>query len=149
MLADGGFSIVIVTNQSGLNRGFFDERDLETVNARLRRELRVRGADFHALYYCPHRPEEGCGCRKPLPGLLLRAAAELNLDLSSSYMVGDREWDIEAGRAAGTKTILISNDRKAKNCGTKADFIARNLVQAALLILERNSTQKRRSPRES
>jgi histidinol-phosphate phosphatase family protein len=96
-LADAGFMIVIATNQSGLGRGLFTEEELRAVNDQLRVELRARGADYDALYYCPHRPEDGCDCRKPKPGLLLRAASILGVDLHSSYCIGDRSWDVEAG----------------------------------------------------
>lgn len=150
LLSEGGFRIVVVTNQSGIGRGYFGERELQTVNARLRQELRARGADFHALYYCPHRPDEGCFCRKPRPGLILRATSELNLDVRSSYTVGDREWDILAGKAAGTQTILLSDDMKfeggARNLDTKADFVAKDVEDAAHLILKLSSMPRSRSP---
>ncbi len=140
LLSQAGFAIVLVTNQSGLGRGYFTERDLEAVNTRLRAELNARGADYDALYYCPHRPDEGCSCRKPRPGLILRAASELGLDLASSYTIGDREWDIQAGKAAGTRTVLIANGTTGRNTDNLgADLIARNLVEAASLILAHGS----------
>ena len=134
-MADAGFTIVVTTNQSGLGRGYFTETDLNAVNERLRTELRSRGADFHALYYCPHRPEDQCACRKPRPGLLLRAASDLGIDLGPSYAIGDRESDVEAGREAGTRTILVTNGRPHANMTTKADYVDGNLEDAARLIL--------------
>lgn len=137
VLSQNGFVIVIVTNQSGLGRRYFTERDLENVNARLRQELKTMGADFNALYYCPHRPDEGCACRKPRPGLILKAASELELDLASSYTIGDRELDILAGKSAGTKTVLVSNGEELSNAQNPqhADLVARDLLEAARLIL--------------
>lgn len=109
-----GMKAVVVTNQSGVARGFFDEAFVETIHMRLREMLRMEGASLDGIYFCPHHPTEGleryimtCGCRKPAPGLLLQAAADLNLDTASSYMVGDTLNDIEAGTRAGAQGILI------------------------------------------
>ncbi len=140
ILARGGFAIVVVTNQSGLGRGYFDEERLTAVNARLRSELRSRGADFQALYYCPHRPDESCACRKPQPGLLFRAAGELDLDLTRSYTIGDKGWDVEAGKAAGTRTVLITNGRKFEAQEAEPDFVAKDLVEAARWIVADKAT---------
>ena len=134
VLADAGFLNVIATNQSGLGRGYFTEEDLAAVNGRLRHELRARGADYDALYYCPHQPEDTCDCRKPKPGLLLRAAADLGIDLDASYCIGDREWDVEAGRAAGMRTILVTNGQHGENLGVQPDHVASDLTEAARLI---------------
>ncbi len=134
-LTEAGFLVVIATNQSGIGRGYFSESELNEVNERLRSELRARGADFDALYYCPHPPEEGCDCRKPKPGLILRAASDLGIDLTSSYTVGDRGWDIEAGRAAGTHTILVTNGRPLDVGTAQADHVVNTLREAAGIIL--------------
>jgi len=136
-LRKAGYRVVVVTNQSGIGRGYFDTETLERVHNRLRNELRRAGTDYDALYYCPHTPEEDCQCRKPKPGLLLKAASELDIDLASSYMVGDRDLDVGAGKAAGTKTILISRTDLRDNSGSDslADFVAPTLADAAKLIL--------------
>lgn len=136
-LRDAGYRIVVVTNQSGIGRGYFDAEILNRVNNRLRDELRREGADYDALYYCPHTPEDDCECRKPKPGLLLRAASELDIDLASSYTLGDRDLDVEAGRAAGTKTILVSRTSNPVNgrFDSVADFVAPSLADAAKMIL--------------
>jgi D-glycero-D-manno-heptose 1,7-bisphosphate phosphatase len=136
-LIQAGYRIIIITNQSGIGRGYFDVGMLERIHDRLRAVLREGGADFHAIYYCPHKPEDECECRKPKPGLFLRAASELNIDLGSSYTLGDRNLDVEAGKAAGTRTILISNNTHivGSAIGNQADFVVRNLPEAANLIL--------------
>ena len=106
-----GFALVIVSNQSGVARGYFEEADLEVVWTKLRDLL---GVPF-SVYYCPHHPEGyapynvECGCRKPEPGMLLGAAREHNLDLSRSWMVGDILNDVEAGRRSGCRTVLLDN----------------------------------------
>ena len=106
-----GFSLVVVSNQSGVARGYFEEADLEAVWTRLRD---LSGVPFH-VYYCPHHPEGyapynvACGCRKPEPGMLLEAAKEHDLDLSQSWMIGDILNDVEAGRRSGCRTVLLDN----------------------------------------
>lgn len=111
---ESGMQAVVVTNQSGIARGFFDEAFVEGVHARLGEMLRAEGARIDAFYFCPHHPTEGkgpyrqsCGCRKPAPGMLLLAAEELRIDPSLSYMVGDTLKDIEAGAGAGARGVLV------------------------------------------
>ena len=106
--------VVVVTNQSGLARGYFPESFLQTVHEEMRRQLQAEGAHVDGIYVCPHHPEarqerfrQNCTCRKPKTGLLEQAAAELKLDLSRSYMVGDRWSDLRCGAAAGTATVLV------------------------------------------
>lgn len=136
LLNQAGFKIVIVTNQSGIGRGYFTEQELQAVNARLREQLRMHGADYDALYYCPHRPDESCHCRKPRPGLLSQASSELDLDLPSCYTVGDQEGDLSAGKAVGTQTIFISNGKERLESYPKhADYVVESLLEAARLIL--------------
>lgn len=133
---EAGYLIVVVTNQSGIGRGYFNIETLDRVNDRLRDELRRGGADYDALYYCPHVPADGCECRKPKPGLILRAASELGIDLKSSYSIGDRDLDIQAGKAAGTRTVLVSTGESAPlRHSASADQAVRSLEEAAMLIL--------------
>lgn len=153
-LRKAGYKIVVITNQSGVGRGLFSLETLQKVNEKLRSDLRERGADYDALYYCPHTPEDGCDCRKPKPGLLLRAARELGIDLSSSYVIGDRELDIQAGRAAGTRTVLVSNRHMKKNEPlTRPDLVVGNLSEAAIMIngdaKGQGGTGAQRTPRHS
>lgn len=93
-----GFLVIIVTNQSGVNRGYFTETELENFNLALRKELEKRGVRIDALYYCPHRPDENCSCRKPRTGLIDRAADEHGIDVRKSIIIGDRD-DIEGEMA--------------------------------------------------
>jgi D-glycero-D-manno-heptose 1,7-bisphosphate phosphatase len=111
-LNGAGFLVVVVTNQSGIARGYYSEADLEKLHQYMENEFAVAGARIDGWYYCPHHPDfpddsEVCDCRKPLPGMLLAAAEELGIDLSSSWMVGDKSADVEAGIAAGCKPILV------------------------------------------
>jgi D-glycero-D-manno-heptose 1,7-bisphosphate phosphatase len=100
-----GLKLVVVSNQSGVGRGLVTADEAASVHRRFVEALRAQGVELDAAYYCPHAPDEGCSCRKPSPELLERAARELDLDLGESFMVGDKESDLEAGRRAGCRTI--------------------------------------------
>ena len=113
-----GYDVIVVTNQPGMAKETLTEDMLDAVNGRLAELLRDQGAAWDAIYHCPHHPRgsgrtnafvRDCDCRKPKPGMLLRAAQERNLDLARSWMVGDGVVDVEAGRAAGCRTILVAN----------------------------------------
>jgi len=111
---EAGFQCVLITNQAGIARGVLDEARLDEVHDRLRELLAAEGARLDGIYYCPHHPEgevvryrSSCDCRKPRPGMLLRARDEMGIDLESSYLVGDHLRDIEAGHAVGATTVLV------------------------------------------
>lgn len=109
-LRDSGFCLVLVSNQSGIGRGIITEEEAASVHAELERLLAREGTTLDGAYYCPHAPWDGCACRKPAPGLLLQAAQDLGLDLSRSVVVGDKESDVDAGRAAGCVSLLLGAD---------------------------------------
>jgi D-glycero-D-manno-heptose 1,7-bisphosphate phosphatase len=113
-LKDAGFIVIVVSNQSGIARGYFDEQALETLHRHVQEELAEHGTSIDAFYFCPHHPEQGlgaykvvCECRKGAPGMLLQAAREHGIDLEQSFMVGDKLADIEAGRRAGCRSVLV------------------------------------------
>lgn len=100
MLANAGYLLVVITNQSGIGRGYYSIDDFETVTRHMRDELLNAGVELAAVYFCPHRSDAACRCRKPRPGMILDAASRLGIDPASSIMIGDSETDIAAGRAA-------------------------------------------------
>ena len=106
-LVEAGYPLVVVSNQSGIARGMFSEARVHAVMARLRERLRAHGVELAAVYFCPHHPEAGCACRKPRPGLLERAADDLDLALKQSVMIGDKRIDAATGRNAGGRGILV------------------------------------------
>lgn len=108
-LADAGYARIVISNQGGVARGFFTEQDVRAVCARTAEMLAADGATIDAWYHCPHHPDFGdpCECRKPLPGLLHRAAAEHGIDLTRSWMVGDHLVDVQAAQAAGARPIKV------------------------------------------
>jgi len=105
LLADNGFRMFVVTNQSGVGRGYFTEKQMHLVHWRLRMLLREENVELGKIYYCPHVPEDNCECRKPKPGLLRKAAEERDVDLKRSYVVGDKRSDWIAGRQAGVHPV--------------------------------------------
>ena len=105
-----GFRLVVVTNQSVVGRGLATEEQLGKIHDKLRSELEELGCRLDAIYYCPHVPGSGCDCRKPEPGLILRAASDLRIDVGESWMIGDKEMDVEAARRAGCRGIRIGMD---------------------------------------
>jgi D-glycero-D-manno-heptose 1,7-bisphosphate phosphatase len=106
-LNQAGVPVVVVTNQSGVARGYFPESLLHDVHERMKRELAQHGAHLDAVYYCPHEKSAACECRKPKPGMLHRAAEELGIDLKRSFVVGDRYGDMELAFNAGAKAIFV------------------------------------------
>jgi D-glycero-D-manno-heptose 1,7-bisphosphate phosphatase len=106
-LAKSEFAIVMVTNQSAIGRGIITAEDAEKLNEQILVVIKTNGGRIDGWYLCPHRPEDDCTCRKPRPGLLLRAAKEMGLDLRNSYLIGDAASDMEAAQAAGVKGVLV------------------------------------------
>jgi D-glycero-D-manno-heptose 1,7-bisphosphate phosphatase len=102
-----GFRIVIITNQSVIGRGLATHQEMSKIHEKLRQELTRYGCTIDGIYYCPHLPDEGCDCRKPEPGLILKASSELGIDTAKSWMIGDKEIDLEAARRAGCRGIRV------------------------------------------
>jgi rfaE bifunctional protein nucleotidyltransferase chain/domain len=137
-LRAGGYRIVVITNQPGIGMGYFTKEDFFGVNRAFLRHASKEGALIDKIYFCPHNQADGCDCRKPEPGMINRAVAELNLDLSKSYFVGDTTMDIEAGRRVGCKTILVKTGLGGsdKTLAVKPDMEVESLTEAAKHILE-------------
>ncbi|MCK9392901.1 MAG: HAD family hydrolase [Syntrophales bacterium] len=145
LINHAGMKTVVITNQSGIGRGLFDEAFVERVHEEMRHIFLKEGAVMDSFYYCPHHPIEGigpyrqtCSCRKPEPGLLLKAAKDLDIDLGKSYMIGDMPKDVEVGQRAGAKGILVRTGygKVAGMGSTRPDYIAQDILEAVRWIMQ-------------
>ncbi|MDG6218103.1 MAG: D-glycero-beta-D-manno-heptose 1,7-bisphosphate 7-phosphatase [Candidatus Thermoplasmatota archaeon] len=140
MLNEMDYLVIVVSNQSGVARGYYHETDIECFNDEMIRQLAHNRAHIDAIYYCPHHPEAkiaeyrvACWCRKPKPGMLQQAAEEHHINLNESYIIGDKRSDIEAGRRAGCRGILVLTGHGADESSKVKDgecFIAKDLYDA-------------------
>jgi len=138
LLNESAFKVVVITNQSGIARGRFTQQTLALIHQRMQEELAEHGARVNGIFVCPHHPDEGCECRKPKPALLLRAAEEMDIDLQLSYMVGDDAKDVEAGKSAGCKTVLVTtgpNQGEIDGQVRLPEYVANTLYEAAEWIV--------------
>jgi len=142
MLNDAGYEVIVITNQAGVAKGLVTEDMLQTIDKIIQKNILNGGGHLTAFYYCPHHPEHGvypyrqiCECRKPHTGLIKRATRDHDLDLSKSFMIGDKGSDIEAGKRAGTKTVLVMTGKTEKDLKEKPDHEANNLLEAVKWVL--------------
>ena len=146
LLQKQNYLLIVISNQSGVARGYFKEEELQNVSDAITTLLSKEGITVDGFYYCPHHKEGtvkeytiDCDCRKPKPGLLLRAAKDFDIDVKQSWMIGDILNDAEAGKAAGCKTVLLKNGNETEwimNEKRKPDFIVNNLLEAAQTIVQ-------------
>lgn len=132
------FKLFIITNQSGIGRGYFKFEDFLNYNKKVVEELEKHNIKIGKTYVCPHAPEENCECRKPKAKMIKDAAKEFGIDLSRSFMIGDKKIDVEMGRNAGCKSVLVltGNGMREKE-NSKADYVAKDLIDAAKWILKK------------
>lgn len=138
LLQQHGFDVIIISNQPGISLGYFEENDLKKLEEKIKEMLLKSNVKLKGFYYCPHAPEENCDCRKPKPGLILKAAKDMEIDLSQSWMIGDILNDVEAGRRSNCKTILIDNGNETEwvsNSYRIPHYMAKHLKEAAEFIL--------------
>ena len=137
-LEEAGWGICVMTNQSGIARGFFDMGQLVKVHQRLAEMLARFDVRLDGIYVCPHKPDDGCNCRKPLPGMIHQAMAEHGFNPRDAWVIGDKEVDVELGRSVGAESILVRTGYgKYYETETKADFIVDDLATGINLVLDR------------
>jgi len=139
LLNRAGFRVIVVSNQRCVAKGLLTTGELDAMHKRMCRELGAVGAKIDGVYYCPHEEQPPCSCRKPEPGMLLAAAAEHQVDLTSSWMIGDSEKDVAAGRSAGCRTARIL--RPDVTAYGNADVLAGSLLEVVQQILRRKETR--------
>jgi D-glycero-D-manno-heptose 1,7-bisphosphate phosphatase len=142
-LNQAGLPVIVVTNQSGVGRGYFPEALVHSIHELMTEQLAAGGAKVDGIYYCPHTSADGCACRKPKTGMLDRAADEHNLNLRESFVVGDRQGDLEVAHRAGSKGILVRTGYgegeylwNAAKWAIQPDFVAADLADAVQWILK-------------
>jgi D-glycero-D-manno-heptose 1,7-bisphosphate phosphatase len=142
-LNEAALPVIVVTNQSGVARGYFPEQLVRDVHERMKAELLEAGARLDGMYYCPHVSSDECACRKPKTGMLEQAARELGLDLKESFVVGDRQSDVELAHCAGARSVLVRTGFgegelawHAKHWARQPEFVAADLPEAVAWILQ-------------
>ncbi|MDQ2752365.1 MAG: HAD family hydrolase [Bacteroidota bacterium] len=140
------YLLIVISNQSGVARGYFKEEELQNVSDAITTLLSKEGITVNGFYYCPHHKEGtvkeytlNCDCRKPKPGLILKAVKDFSIDVTQSWMIGDILNDVEAGKAAGCKTVLLKNGNETEwlmNDKRQPDFVVENLLEAAQTIVQ-------------
>ncbi len=130
---DAGYKVFVVTNQGGIGLGYMKESALLDIHVKMAAELKKFGASIDGVAFCPHKPKAGCACRKPKPKMILDLAEKHEVDLEKSYMVGDREPDMKAGKQAGMKTILVGEREDQQK--VEADMCFSNLLSAAAWVV--------------
>jgi histidinol-phosphate phosphatase family protein len=137
LLRAAGFAVIVVSNQSGVGRGYFSQSDLERFEAHLLADFAANAAPLDALYSCPHAPDAGCRCRKPATGLLERACADHDLDLRTSWVIGDKPSDVELARRAGCRAARIARPGEASEPdGDPQVIVAADVLAAVQRVLE-------------
>ena len=127
------YYIIIITNQSGISRGYFSLSDLEMMNEKIKREVAKRGGRVDAIYFCPHKEEDNCGCRKPKTGMIEKAAKDFDIDLPRSFVIGDDDKDMLLAKNIGLKGIRV---RKKGN--EKGDYFAEDFYKVAEIALKKH-----------
>jgi D-glycero-D-manno-heptose 1,7-bisphosphate phosphatase len=143
MLKEADYKVVVITNQAGVARGLVTEDMLQTIDKVMHKWILNSGTHLDGIYYCPHHPEHGhypykqaCACRKPHPGLIKKAQRDLDIDLSGSFMVGDKASDVDAGKTAGVKTVFVLSGPHSKDTSKNPpDHVAKDLREAVKWIL--------------
>jgi len=138
LLSKNGWKIFVASNQAGVGKGTYAQKTLDAITARMLGNIEQAGGKIAKVYYCTHRKEIGCNCRKPKPGLLKQAAREFKVNLKKAYFVGDTIRDVLTARAAGCKSILVLNGKEKlanrKNWEVKPDFVFKDLFAAAKFL---------------
>jgi len=146
-LNDAGFGIVVISNQGGVSKGYFTEKDLNGINKKMMEEIEKKNIKLKRVYYCIHQESDNCDCKKPKTGLFNKAEKELGVIARGKYFIGDGKMDVEAGKKIGMKTILLLSGKTSmedvKAWDVKPDFICRDLSEAVDMVLGKHAENKK------
>lgn len=142
LLKENGYKIIVVTNQSGIGRGYFGKEKLDKIHRKMDNELLKNGTAVDAIYYCPHHPDDNCNCRKPKTGLFEKAVKDLDINITESFIIGDRMLDMEAGYKIGCKTVLVPENKEKisiemKESKVKPDYVCDDFFSGVKWILKK------------
>ncbi len=144
-----GIKVLVVSNQAGVNKNYFSKEALKSITARMLEEVRRSGGNIEKVYYCVHRDEDNCDCRKPKTGLLEKAKEEYDIDIHNTYFIGDSRVDVVAGRLAGCKTIFVLSGKTTEDdmraWREKPDRVFKDLLGAVEWLLEKEGRKARRA----
>ena len=130
-----GYKIIIITNQSGISRGYYNESDYQKVTQWMINQFKKSNIEILDIFHCPHGPDSICDCRKPMPGMFLKAKTKHNIDMKKSWMIGDKEVDVTAANASGIKnTILVKSGHKIDESNSNASFFLDSIEQSKQII---------------
>lgn len=153
LLKKKGFLVFIVTNQSGVGRGYFSLESLKSINEKMLHEFGKNRIHIDGIYYCPHHPRERCKCRKPQPKIVKDIAKRFKINLERSYFIGDKLIDVQTGKNAGCRTVLINADTSClieeEDDWSPPDFVAKDLKEAARWVVKSSGKPRRRSSRRA
>lgn len=139
-LNKNGYEIFVISNQAGVSKGLFTQKELDEITRNMLREIEAQGGKIRTVMYCTHHPDNGCNCRKPKTGLIKKATKELNIDFKNTYFIGDSRFDIGAGKNMGCKTILLLTGKEdpieVRNWEVQPDFIKKDLKEAVKWVLK-------------
>ena len=139
LLSNGGYRIFVASNQAGVGKGIYSQGTLDAITSKMLEDIEQVGGKITKVYYCTHRKEAGCSCRKPKPGLLKKAAKEFRFSLKGAYFIGDTMRDVFTAQAAGCKSILVLTGKEKlanqKNWEVKPDFVFKDLQEAAKFLI--------------
>jgi len=142
-LNQAGFTVIVATNQSGVGRGYFSQETLQKIHQKMHQELKKGGGKIDKIYFCPHKPDDNCDCRKPKTGMFKQIAQDYKIDLQGAINIGDTLRDIQAGEALGCRNILVLTGKGEKTLQDNPDIKAEifpNLISAVDVLLDRHPT---------
>jgi len=141
LLGRGGYKIFVASNQAGVGKGAYSQKTLDLITSQMLKDIEQAGGKITKVYYCTHRKDAGCRCRKPKPGLLKKAAKEFKFNLKSAYFIGDTMRDVSTAQAAGCKSILVLTGKEKlanqKSWEAKPNFVFKDLLEAAKFLIKR------------
>ncbi len=142
LLNEHGFKAIVITNQACVRKGLLEEKELQRINEKLKRSLESRNAKLDSIYYCPHHPDDQCLCRKPKTGMIDQAVKDHGVNPKKSFVIGDRIFDMGAGRAAGCRTILVLTGagrqtlEKVTRTDLEPDYVAEHVLDAVRWVIQ-------------